>query len=360
MENTHSSHVNNAIYDELGDRWYSARDDPVALLRAESRLRNPWLADKLSRSHGPAARVLDIGCGAGFLSNYLANAGFEVTGLDASRSSIEVASRHDVTGRAQYVLGDALLRPFADCSFDAVCAMDFLEHVEHPVRAIAEASRVLRPGGTFFFHTFNRNPLAWLVIIKGVEWFVRHTPKDLHVLRLFIKPRELAALCAQHDLWVSELHGSEPVVLSRAFWRMLLTGVVPDDFRFRFTRSTLIAYTGYALRDATPLLAASGEKQAQRDVAERGHEHVRAALAVHAPAALGRARHLVLLDDASARVVGNAAQPPDDLLHDHPLREQHRVPHHLRFPVPGRVLELGEELVRALERIGAGCVRADG
>jgi 2-polyprenyl-6-hydroxyphenyl methylase/3-demethylubiquinone-9 3-methyltransferase len=193
--------------------------------------------------------VLDVGCGAGFLSNHLAARGFEVVGIDASQSSIDVAARQDATRTARYVLGDALRLPFDDQSFDAVCAMDFLEHVDQPGQVIAEASRVLKPGGTFFFHTFNRNPLAWLVIIKGVEWFVRNTPKDMHVLRLFIKPSELRALCAQHGMQISALHGSEPVVFSRAFWRMLLTGVVPDDFRFRFSNSTLLAYTGYAQRD---------------------------------------------------------------------------------------------------------------
>jgi len=59
--------VNNAIY-ALGDRWYSADDDPVALLRAESRLRNPWVAARVVTSVGARARVLDIGCGAGFLA----------------------------------------------------------------------------------------------------------------------------------------------------------------------------------------------------------------------------------------------------------------------------------------------------
>jgi 2-polyprenyl-6-hydroxyphenyl methylase/3-demethylubiquinone-9 3-methyltransferase len=248
MDKTSSAPVNNAIYDELGDRWYDAQDDPVALLRAESRLRNPWIVEKISRLHGAAARVLDVGCGAGFLSNDLAREGFEVIGIDASQASIEVAARHDATGRARYVLGDALLMPFGDATFDVVCAMDFLEHVEEPGQAIAEISRVLKPGGTFFFHTFNRNPLAWLVIIKGVEWFVQHTPKRMHILRLFIKPRELKALCQRHGIQVNELHGSKPVVLSRAFWRMLLTGVVPAEFRFRFCRSTLLAYTGCAQR----------------------------------------------------------------------------------------------------------------
>ena len=126
--------------------------------------------------------------------------------------------------------------------------MDFLEHVEDPARVVAEASRVLRPGGLLFFHTFNRNVLAWLVVIKGVEWFVKNTPSDMHVLRLFVKPDELRGMCRAHGLDVRELHGSAPVVFSRAFWTMLATGCVPGDFRFEFRRSALLAYTGFAVR----------------------------------------------------------------------------------------------------------------
>lgn len=242
--------VNNAIYDELGERWYAANDDPVALLRAESRLRNPWVVEHIVRERGHGASVLDVGCGAGFLSNHLARQGFDVTGIDASQASIDVAARHDTSRGARYLLGDAARLPFADASFDVVCAMDFLEHVEDPARVLAEAARVLKPGGLFFFHTFNRNPVAWLVIIKGVEWFVKNTPRHMHVLRLFIKPNELVRMCAASGLAVTALHGSQPVIFSWAFWRMLFTRVVPADFRFRFSSSTLLAYTGYARRGA--------------------------------------------------------------------------------------------------------------
>lgn len=237
--------VNNALYDTLGRRWYTAHDDPVALLRAESRLRNPWVVERLMSRFGPGASVLDVGCGAGFLSNHLARAGFRVDGLDASAESLAVAAEYDETRSVRYRLGDALALPYASASFDAVCAMDFLEHVEDPARVVSEAARVLRPGGLFFFHTFNRNLVAWLVVIKGVEWFVKNTPPDMHVLRLFIKPGELTAMARAVGLEPIELHGSAPVV-SRAFFRMLWTRAVPPDFAFRFTRSTRLAYTGIA------------------------------------------------------------------------------------------------------------------
>ena len=239
--------VNNDIYEQLGDRWYEAADDPVALLRAESRLHNPWVLERVRERFASSARVLDIGCGGGFLTNYLAQEGLDVTGIDASPDSLAVAARHDATGRVRYRLGDALHLPFQE-EFDVVCAMDFLEHVEDPERVVAEAARVLKPGGLFLFHTFNRNRLAWLVVIKGVEWFVKNTPPDMHVLRLFIKPEELQAMCRSHGLEPVSLIGSEPVIFSRAFWQMLATREVPPDFQFRFTRSTLISYVGCAER----------------------------------------------------------------------------------------------------------------
>jgi 2-polyprenyl-6-hydroxyphenyl methylase/3-demethylubiquinone-9 3-methyltransferase len=242
--------VNNDIYFALGEHWYADEDSPVALLRAESRLRNPWIGARLEDAFGSRrCRVLDVGCGAGFLSNDLAVRGHEVTGIDVAADALAVAHAHDGSGRVRYIEGDALALPFDDGSFDAVCAMDLLEHLEAPDRAIAEASRVLAPGGLFFFHTFNRNVLSWLVIIAGVKWFVQNAPEHMHVLRLFLKPREVRAACDAHGLEAPALVGVRPK-LTLPFWRMLLTGRVAADFAFKFTRSTPLGYTGVARKRA--------------------------------------------------------------------------------------------------------------
>ena len=239
------SAVNNDWYAALDARWYTADDTPIALLRAEARHRNPWIAAEIVRHRGEGAAVLDLGCGAGFLSNYLAERGHRVTGIDSTAQSLEVARRYDRSRCVEYRLGDACALPFADASFDVVCAMDLLEHVEHPARLIGEASRVLAPSGVFFFHTFNRNWLANAVVIRGVEWFVRNTPDDLHVLRLFLTPEEVTRMLQAHGLEPLEIAGHRPR-FRWPLWRMLATGRVGDDFEFTFTRSLRLGFAGYA------------------------------------------------------------------------------------------------------------------
>lgn len=249
MEQTRGPSVNNELYHALGERWYKAQDDPVALLRAEAAFRNPWII-QTTRNHlgdGPL-HALDIACGGGFLTNAMAKQGFVVTGLDASRESLDVARRFDETNTVRYDFGDAYRLPYEAESFDVVSAMDFLEHVEEPERVVREAGRVLKPGGLFFFSTFNRNFLGWLFAVKGVEWFVKNTPPNLHVLRLFIKPSELEGWCRVAGMPVEHMLGLRPV-LNSAFFKMLATRIVPVDFRFRFTNSLRTGYIGYAVKE---------------------------------------------------------------------------------------------------------------
>ena len=237
--------VDNSIYSTLGARWYEAKDDPVALLRAESRLRNPWIGHILEQTFDHACSVLDMGCGAGFLANDLAARGHHVVGVDAAPEALAVARLHDGTRSVNYRWCDALDLPFPSGSFEAVCAMDFLEHVEDPEQAIREAARVLAPGGLFFFHTFNRSWFSWLIVIKGVEWFVRNTPPNMHVLQLFRTPEEVEAMCKDAGLYVEQMVGMRPRIDS-AFLEMLFTGTVPEHFRFDLTSSLDLAYMGIA------------------------------------------------------------------------------------------------------------------
>lgn len=238
--------VNNAAYDELAERWYEAQDDPIALLRNQHKVEMPFILDAIRKNIGYHAEILDMGCGAGFLANDLAVAGHSVTGMDLSTSSLKVAESRDHTHTVHYEQGDVYRVPHPNESFDVVAAMDLLEHVSDPQKVIAEATRVLRPGGLFFFNTFNKNPLAWLVVIKGMEWFVKNTPADYHVYSLFIEPRKLELWMGDFGLETLEMRGIRPVFAQKALWQLMRTGSVPPNFKFTFSRSLAIAYTGVA------------------------------------------------------------------------------------------------------------------
>ncbi len=241
--------VNNQIYNTYGNRWYEADDDPVALLRAESKTKTPWIVARI-RDHGllnPNTQVLDVGCGAGFLSNELAKLQLKVTGVDLSEESLQVACDYDSTKSVNYQTADAYKLPFPDGSFDVLTAMDFLEHVEDPAAVIKEFSRVLKPNGLFVFHTFNRNILAHLIIIKFVEWVVKNTPKHMHVINLFIKPKELELYCEKAGMESKSMIGIKPVFSSIPM-KNIFTGIVPKSLKFEFTKSLWLSYIGYAVK----------------------------------------------------------------------------------------------------------------
>jgi 2-polyprenyl-6-hydroxyphenyl methylase/3-demethylubiquinone-9 3-methyltransferase len=241
--------VNNEYYHDLGEKWYEAQDNPIALLRAESRLRSPWIANRIHEFFSYQTRpvqILDVGCGAGFLSNALGREKFDVTGLDLSLSSLNVAQSRDLGGKVKYLQADAYNMPFEDESFDVVTSTDFLEHVSEPKQVLKEVSRVLRPNGFFFYHTFNRNFLSRFLVIKSMEWFVKNTPEDLHVYDLFIKPKDLQAWLLDEHMTTMEVHGIRPKILQIPMLKLLFQGVVDPRFQFRWTSSLAISYVGIA------------------------------------------------------------------------------------------------------------------
>lgn len=245
---TKTERVNNAFYDELGSEWYGRSDHPIALLRSENRLRNPWIEGVIQGHFSKGSAVLDVGCGGGFLTNYLAEKGYRVSGIDLSEESLAVAKKRDQTGKVEYLVANGYALPFADASFSVVCCMDVLEHVADPGQIIQEASRVLKKGGLFFFHTFNRTLLSYLLVIKGVDWFVANAPKQMHVQSCFIKPKELISLCSRVNLVEPHMIGIRPDMGTKAFWKMVCTRKVPEEFSFRFTPSLATGYAGYVTK----------------------------------------------------------------------------------------------------------------
>ncbi len=237
-----TSTINNDFYEELEEKWYTALDHPIALLRAENAVRIPWILSQI----GFEKTVLDIGCGAGMLTNALSLAGHTVYGIDLSSKSLKIAKQYDLTRKVHYQAANAYSLPFPEEQFDVVCAMDLLEHVEEPSLVLSEASRVLKKGGLFFFHTFNRSIWSYFLVIKGVEWFVPNAPKNMHVYPLFIKPEELEEMCSMRGLEILEMRGFVPNLFAKPFWNMLFSKKMSEKFPFCFSKSLKTGYCGKA------------------------------------------------------------------------------------------------------------------
>jgi 2-polyprenyl-3-methyl-5-hydroxy-6-metoxy-1,4-benzoquinol methylase len=127
--------------------------DVGALLRAEEahfwhRARNSFILHKIAAlGAGPGSRVLELGCGAGCVAAALAKAGYEVTGVDGHRALLAVACTRAPSAR---FLCHDLRQGLPDVergAFDVVGLFDVIEHLDDPVRALADALRFAKPGG---------------------------------------------------------------------------------------------------------------------------------------------------------------------------------------------------------------------
>lgn len=156
--------------------------------------------------------ILDYGCGGGILAESLAQQGAKVTAVDISQESICIATQH---ARAQgldieYIQGtiDELQGVyFDDKPFDMVCALECLEHVEHPQRLIESLVSGLKKGGYAVFSTLNRNMYAYLMGIVAAEYLLGWVEPGTHEYEKFIKPSELVKMARRAGLELQVLQG---------------------------------------------------------------------------------------------------------------------------------------------------------
>lgn len=115
------------------------------------------------RSRARGRRLLDIGSGEGFFAGLAARRGWTVTATDYLPEGVERSAQRLGAGRV--VRSDATSLPFAPASFDVVTLWDVVEHLPEPAAALAEARRVLAPGGLLALSTPNTR--ARSVLCRG-------------------------------------------------------------------------------------------------------------------------------------------------------------------------------------------------
>jgi len=172
------------------------------------------------------ARVLDVGCGGGLLSEALAREGAEVTALDLAPELIEIAKLHLLEARetepglrVDYRLQSVeALAAQAPGTFDAITCMEMLEHVPDVGSVLAACATLLRPGGRLFLSTLNRTPAAFAIAIVGAEYLARLLPRGTHDYASFIKPSELAGWLREAGLQLEDVSGLAYDPIRRKAW----------------------------------------------------------------------------------------------------------------------------------------------
>lgn len=202
--------VHRAEIEKFGNKardWWNPQGE-LSTLHAVNPLRVNFI-----RRHGDlhGKEVVDVGCGGGILSEALAYAGGHVLGIDLSPELVHTAELHaaesglSLTYREVSAEELAVERPE---SFDVVTCMEMLEHVPEPESVVRSCAKLLRPGGSVYFSTLNRNLKSYLMAIVGAEYLLRMIPRGTHQFETFIRPSELCRWARRAGL---ELRGFEGI-----------------------------------------------------------------------------------------------------------------------------------------------------
>lgn len=204
--NADQNELNN--FNRLSNTWWDLEGEFGALHKI-----NPFRLEFMSKHHSIADQsILDIGCGGGILSESLAKAGAEVTGIDLAKEVLTVAKLHGLDSgvKVNYQLISA--EQYAQENHekhDIVTCMEMLEHVPDPLAIIQAAAHCVKPGGWVFFSTLNRNYKSYLLAIFAAEQVLNLVPKGTHTHEKFITPAEMDAMARKADLYLRDAAGIE-------------------------------------------------------------------------------------------------------------------------------------------------------
>lgn len=189
------------FFGNLAADWWNPRGSSAMLhkitpLRAEF-IRDAAVErfgrDRRSRSALAGLKALDIGCGAGLVTETLARMGADVTGIDAAPENIAAASTHATAGGLAIDYRAVSVEALATTGarFDIVTCLEVVEHVADRDSFFASLATMVAPGGIAILSTPNRTARSWAVLIGGAEMIMRTIPRGAHDWQRFMTPAEL-------------------------------------------------------------------------------------------------------------------------------------------------------------------------
>jgi 2-polyprenyl-6-hydroxyphenyl methylase / 3-demethylubiquinone-9 3-methyltransferase len=225
-----------AQYDDLASEWWEPHGEFAALHWLAA-----WRAEHIPPAAGPDALLVDLACGGGLMAPYAEQLGYRHVGVDLNVRALDLARRHGVLP----VRASVLDVPLADGCADVVLACEILEHVEDDVAVLAEAARLLRPGGTLVIDALAATRMSVLINVHLLERLPGGPPRGLHDPALFVDRRRLLEAADRLGLDL-RLVGLRPSMRQAIPWALGRRDMV----RMKPVRWTGSVFAGYGVKRA--------------------------------------------------------------------------------------------------------------
>lgn len=194
-----------ARFAEVSDQWWDEtgpfapihRINPVRLGYIKSTIAKHFDSDDKSLQSLKGLNIIDIGCGGGLVCEPLSRLGANVTGIDADQNAVNVARAHavksELSNAPTYICtsSDEMVVK-SKGKFDAVLALEIVEHVADVETFVQNVVDLCKPGGVIIFSTLNKTIKSMLMAKIGAEYILRWVPPGTHDWKQFLRPSTLS------------------------------------------------------------------------------------------------------------------------------------------------------------------------
>ena len=190
-----------AFFGALAGDWWNPRGssamlhriNPVRLGYIRDAAVARWALDRQARHVLAGKRALDVGCGAGLVTEPLARMGAAVTGIDAAAENIAAAQAHGTGLGIDYRAVPVETLAATGQHYDLITCLEVIEHVADRPAFLAALRRLLADDGLLILSTPNRTTLSYAALIVGAERVAKSIPRGAHDWSKFVRPEELSA-----------------------------------------------------------------------------------------------------------------------------------------------------------------------
>ena len=217
-EHHQSKNTDQATFDDVALQWWDP-DGPMKPLHDINPVRLDFILDCMN-SAKIEPTVLDVGCGAGILTESLCEHELKVSGIDISSKLIGVAKKHAALSQLTISYYQGSLNPnhheLADQRFPMLSCLEVLEHLADPFELLDHCDYFLQNHGLLFLSTINQTIAAYIKSILLAERVLKLIPVGTHEFKMLIKPSKILGWARKKNYTLVSMRGIEYNPFSRS------------------------------------------------------------------------------------------------------------------------------------------------